>query len=120
MDYEYWLRLGKAGVCFAYLEEKLAGSRLYADNKTLGARIKVHREINDMFKILFGCVPDRWLFNYAHAVVESSVSKKLHPRWFMVRLLISSVGAAWRWNGKISKAMKSTLAQWGKSSLLQR
>ena len=61
MDYEYWLRLGKAGTRFAYLEEKLAGSRLYAETKTLGARVKVHREINDMFKKLFGAVPDRWL-----------------------------------------------------------
>ncbi|WP_347252618.1 glycosyltransferase family 2 protein, partial [Legionella sp.] len=48
MDYEYWLRLGKANVRFAYLGKKLAGSRLYAETKTLGAKVKVHREINDM------------------------------------------------------------------------
>ena len=61
MDYEYWLRLGKAGMKFHYLEEKLAGSRLYAENKTLGSRVKVHAEINDMQKSLFGEVPERWL-----------------------------------------------------------
>ncbi|MEJ0063336.1 MAG: glycosyltransferase family 2 protein [Alphaproteobacteria bacterium] len=113
MDYEFWLRLGKAGARFAYLEEKLAGSRLYADNKTLGARVKVHKEINDMLKKHFGKVPDRWLFNYAHAVVESGVNRRERPRWFVMRLLASSIGAAWRWNGKISAAMQTKLMQWG-------
>jgi glycosyltransferase involved in cell wall biosynthesis len=102
MDYEYWLRLGTKGVRFAYLEEKLAGSRLYADNKTLGARVKVHLEINDMFKKLLGKVPGSWLFNYAHAVVESKTDQSKSPRWFKLKLLVSVVGAAWRWNGKIS------------------
>ena len=73
MDYEYWLRLSKAGVRFAYLEEKLAGSRLYAYNKTLGSKVKVHREINDMFRKQFGKVPKRWLKNYAHIT--------MHDRW---------------------------------------
>jgi len=63
MDYEYWLRLGKAGVHMGYLEEPLAGSRLYSANKTLGSRIKVHKEINDMLQKKFGRVPDSWLFN---------------------------------------------------------
>ena len=66
MDYEYWLRLSYAGVRFAYLEKKLAGSRLYTTNKSLGARVKVHCEINDMFKKSFGKVPKRWIKNYAH------------------------------------------------------
>lgn len=113
MDYEYWLRLGKAGVRFAYIEEKLAGSRLYADNKTLGARVKVHKEINDMFKKLLGKVPDRWLSNYAHAVVESNTDRRKSPRWFMLKLFVSAVGAAWHWNRKLSVDMKTDLARRG-------
>lgn len=112
MDYEYWLRLGKAGARFGYLEEKLAGSRLYEDNKTLGCRVKVHKEINDMFKQKFGRVPDRWLLNYAHALVESRTDQKESPRWFVIQLLVSIVGAAWRWNGGISKNLRSSMFQW--------
>jgi glycosyltransferase involved in cell wall biosynthesis len=111
MDYEYWLRLGKAGVRFGYLEEKLAGSRLYADNKTLGARVKVHREINDMFKKLFGRVPDRWLFNYAHAVVDEHAPKKyLFSR--IVCLSVRSIGAALRWNRTISPGVWRQVKIW--------
>jgi len=110
MDYEYWLRLGKAGVRFAYLDAKLAGSRLYAENKTLGSRVRVHAEINDMQKALFGTVRDRWIWNYAHAVVENAVDRAASPRWFAIRLLISAAAAAWRWNGRISPEMKPHLA----------
>jgi len=120
MDYEYWLRLGKAGVRFAYLKEKLAGSRLYAENKTLGARVKVHKEINDMFKKLLGKVPDRWLFNYAHAVAESKADKIKSPRWFMLKLLTSTFASALRWNGKISRDMKILLLQWGRRGVFFR
>jgi glycosyltransferase involved in cell wall biosynthesis len=120
MDYEYWLRLGKAGAQFAYLEDKLAGSRLYADNKTLGARVKVHREINEMFARLFGTVPDRWLMNYAHAVVESEVDRRRLPRWFLVRLVASTLAAAWRWNGGASSAMKMELSSWARAAFQRR
>jgi glycosyltransferase involved in cell wall biosynthesis len=105
MDYEYWLRLGKAGVRFAYLEQKLAGSRLYAENKTLGARLKVHAEINDMHKRLFGVVPDRWIWNYAHAVIDERIDRRVHPRWFAVRMIIVMLKSARRWNGRISPEM---------------
>lgn len=115
MDYEYWLRLGKAGVKFGYLEEKLAGSRLYAENKTLGARVKVHKEINDMFKKKFGKVPDRWLLNYAHAVVMCKTDRKNSSHWFLLKLLVSTVIAALWWNGKISTDMKTSVVHWVKA-----
>lgn len=112
MDYEFWLRLGTSGVRFAYLEEKIAGSRLYADNKTLGARVKVHKEINDMFKRLLGKVPDRWLFNYAHAVVEKVVDRARNPRSFVVHLASTSIISALRWNRCISRSMGNHLFGW--------
>lgn len=113
MDYEYWLRLGKAGVRFAYLEEKLAGSRLYADNKTLGSRVKVHSEINDMFRKLFGTVPDRWLFNYAHAVVGDRLVATQRPSKIVAfELGVRSILAALRWNHRVTHAMKQTLHTW--------
>lgn len=119
MDYEYWLRLGKAGARFGYVKEKLAGSRLYEDNKTLGARLKVHEEINDMLKKKFGKVPDRWLFNYAHAVVEGKTNRAKSPRFFAINLLVSTVRAAWKWNGSMSGDMKINLIRRGKASFLR-
>jgi glycosyltransferase involved in cell wall biosynthesis len=115
MDYEYWLRLGKAGVNFAYLDAKLAGSRLYAENKTLGSRIKVHSEINDMFKKLFGRVPDRWIFNYAHATTEQRNNRSSSPRWFKVCLISTSIFAAFKWNLGLSTEMKKELTRWARN-----
>jgi len=113
MDYEYWLRLGKAGLRFAYLEEKLAGSRLYADNKTLGARVKVHKEINDMFKRRFGKVPDSWLFNYAHVMVSDRLGGSIRPsKKITIELGIRSFLAALRWNRCVSRNMVYRVFKW--------
>ena len=109
MDYEYWLRLAKAGVRFAYLEEKLAGSRMYAENKTLGSRVKVHAEINDMHKSLFGTVPDRWLWNYAYAATDERIDRNRSPHWFAIRVFIAVTKAARHWNGRISPEMKTAV-----------
>lgn len=99
MDYEFWLRLGKAGARFAYIEQKLAGSRLYATNKTLGSRVAVHSEINDVLKRLFGRVPDRWIWNYAAAVTEAEISRENDKMRYGIRLLATTITAARRWNG---------------------
>jgi glycosyltransferase involved in cell wall biosynthesis len=112
MDYEYWLRLGKADVRFGYLEDNLAGSRLYSNNKTLSARVKVHKEINDMFKKLFGSVPDIWLLNYAHAVVEAGMSRDRAPKLFTVKVGLISMISTIKWNKKVSPEMCKTLYKW--------
>ena len=112
MDYEYWLRLAALGARFHYLPRKLAGSRMYADNKTLGSRIPVHAEINDMFHRRFGLVPDRWIFNYAHAVVEPRVSRERHPRVFLLALVCVGAVSALRWNHGLGPELRATLTAW--------
>lgn len=105
MDYEYWLRLAHAGVRFAYLPEKLAGSRLYAENKTMSSAIAVHREINQMFLRRFGKVPDGWLYNYAYVVVRSKIDGCKSPVRFAHEVRLRALLASLRLNGHISSGL---------------
>jgi glycosyltransferase involved in cell wall biosynthesis len=111
LDYEYWLRLGKNGARFARIPEVLAGSRLHAATKTLGSRVKVHSENNDMLRSLFGRVPDRWLFNYAHAVLDDRGVPRRSLR-FAVEVSALAWRSALRWNHRISLRMLRLSGQW--------
>lgn len=104
MDYEYWLRLARGGARFAFLPEKLAGSRLYSQNKTMSNPLVVHKEINDMFR-RYGPVPDAWLFNYAYVVVRSKIDEKRRPVRFAREVALRSLLASLRWNRRISHAL---------------
>ena len=114
MDYEYWLRLGKAGETFVHLKEKLAGSRLYADNKTLGARIKVHHEINRMMGEKFGKVPELWLSHYAHVRMDVAPpipygkSRTLYGAQLVSIYLLGGL----YWNHAITRTMIGTVLGW--------
>ena len=111
MDYEYWIRLGQGGARFAWIRETLAGSRLHPATKTLGQRVAVHREINRMLKERLGATPDRWLFNYAHAVLDHWKVPRGTPI-FSILVSFLSLLAALRWNGRISPEMRSTAREW--------
>lgn len=111
MDYDYWIRAGKAGLKFYYFPEILAGSRLYAETKTLGSRIKVHYEINDMLRTHLERVPDRWLFNYAHAIVDTHLSRDKRLR-FALWVSLVSIKAALHWNKSITSNMISYIFRW--------
>jgi len=98
MDYNYWLRLAAAGCRFAYLPEKLAGSRLYPTNKTLADRPAVHHEIAAMLKVTTGSVPLRWVVAYANNAAASRWDRQRQPcrfRGCFVRILVRS---QWQWN----------------------
>ena len=68
LDYEYWLRAGRAAP-FHYLENHfLAGSRLHEDTKTLSQRVAVHLELARMVKT-YADTPGpvlRWIKHLAH------------------------------------------------------
>ncbi len=117
MDYEYWLRLANGGARFARIPQVLAGSRLYAETKTLGSRVQVHREMNDMMRALFHKVPDRWLFNYAHAVLDHRGVPRSDRVRFPLRVSWLSLLAALRWNRCISRYMAGTVWMWSGGAL---
>jgi glycosyltransferase involved in cell wall biosynthesis len=112
MDYEYWLRLGHMGIKVAQLPQVLAGSRLHAATKTLGARIQCHREINDMMRQHCGRVPDRWLFNYAHTVLDENGVPRARQLRFALGLSVISCYASLRWNRGLSREVMRTTSEW--------
>jgi glycosyltransferase involved in cell wall biosynthesis len=112
MDYEYWLRLAFGGAAVAYLPQVLAGSRLYAETKTLGSRVKVHKEINTMLRQRLGCVPDRWLSNYAHVVLEVRKFARVPRLRFAVVVSLLTLWASLRWNKRLSRSLLVMIGQW--------
>jgi len=118
MDYEYWLRLSVRGATFAYLEDSLiAGSRMYPENKTLGMRVPVHSEFNSMTRRLLGRTPDSWLFNYAHAILETKGWRREDQVRFAIGVSAVSLYAAVRWNHRITGDMLSTTWRWVRGNL---
>ncbi len=112
MDYEYWVRLAAAGAKFFRLRRVLAGSRLYAQNKTLGSRVQVHAEINDMLRQHAGLVPDQWLFHYAHAVLDERGVPRSDRIRFPMLVGLASLYSAVKWNRNISSQMAQTVREW--------
>ncbi|MEK7408682.1 MAG: glycosyltransferase family 2 protein [Acidobacteriota bacterium] len=112
MDYEYWIRIAQQGAKFGWLRRVLAGSRLYAETKTLGSRVAVHREINAMLRERLGLVPDKWLFNWAHVVLDAKGIPRGHRLRFALLVSALSLWAALAWNRRISRAMLGTVKQW--------
>ncbi len=117
MDYEYWLRLGLSGAVFAHRKLLLAGSRMYADNKTKRFRRQVHAEINDMLLQKLRFVPEIWIFHYAHAVLESKGRSRKQKLRFALGLSLISISASVRWNRRVSRNVCRTIFRWLSGSL---
>ncbi|MEI8064088.1 MAG: glycosyltransferase family 2 protein [Verrucomicrobiota bacterium] len=112
IDYEFWIRLGKHGARFEFLPKLLAATRLHANAFTVCSRIACHQANNRFLRKHLGKVPDRWLFNYAHAVVESKRLQRSDAFTFALAVTLVSLYAALRWNHSISGAMGRTALGW--------
>jgi len=120
MDYEYWLRLGHGGARFAHLPRLIAGSRFYPENKTLRGRAAFHAEINNMLKRRLGRVPDRWLSNYAHVVVEERGIARADQLRFAYAVSWATLSAGWRWNGALNPSLLALTFGWLRGALAVR
>ena len=112
MDYEYWIRLGRSGARFGFVDHVLAGSRMYPQNKTLGSRLQAHAEVNGMLRSSLGRVPERWICNYAHAAAEGRGIRREAGLRFVWPLSVEAWRASIRWNGRLSAGILLTTAKW--------
>ena len=103
MDYEFWIRFAKHNLYVHKMSLLIAGSRLYAENKTLGSRLKVHIEINDMLREHYELTPEKWIFNYAHVKTDELNIKRENKFAYLFFILIFTLYGSLRWNKKISK-----------------
>lgn len=74
MDYDYWIRIAKAGFYIHHLNYKLACSRLYAETKTMSARYKIYNEIFAISKKHFGYASKNFYIGYSHHLIHESNS----------------------------------------------
>jgi glycosyltransferase involved in cell wall biosynthesis len=69
LDYDLWMRLVKLYPMMK-VDEYLATSRMYGENKTIGKRRQVYQEILQSVQTHFGYVPFDWIFGYACYLVD--------------------------------------------------
>lgn len=108
MDYEFWLRLERLGCRFAHLPRTLAGSRLYAENKTLRDRLAVHKEINQMLSKSLGLVPDAWIYRFGDLWARKHFDSKKGVAFIRIAALATAISGI-RWNLTLTTDMLQKL-----------
>ncbi|RKX35593.1 MAG: glycosyltransferase [Verrucomicrobia bacterium] len=68
LDYEYWIRIARAGGRFLHLEVPLAQSRDYPETKTRSDRTGAFREIFSISRRHLGAIHPRWIEAYLYYV----------------------------------------------------
>ena len=69
LDYDLWLRIAKRHP-LVKVNQYLATSRMYADNKTLSRQVETFREVIQITKQHRGYVPLNWLYGYAGHMLD--------------------------------------------------
>jgi glycosyltransferase involved in cell wall biosynthesis len=68
-DYDFWIRCSRLGQ-LQYLPERIAGSRMHEQNKTLGSRSVVFEEAIEVLRRHYGYVPAHWLHSYCSYLLD--------------------------------------------------
>lgn len=69
LDYDLWIRIAKQYPMLK-VDDVLATSRMYRENKTLGKRRPVYMEIMSTVKAHYGYVPFDWVFGYSSYLLD--------------------------------------------------
>jgi hypothetical protein len=69
LDYDLWMRIAKSYPLLK-IDDVLATSRMYRENKTLGKRRPVYMEIMSTAKTHYGYIPFDWVFGYSSYVLD--------------------------------------------------
>ena len=97
---------------FFFLKNEDERSRFYADTKTLGQRLQVHTEINSMMADTLGYVPDRWLCNWAHALVRDRWGLRAEHKTTTALIAAATLGGSLWWNRGVSGGLWRTVRSW--------
>jgi glycosyltransferase involved in cell wall biosynthesis len=125
MDYDLWFRIARKYV-FGYVPEYLACTRFHSETKTLGQRVKVHKEILAVVRRHTQSVPPSWIYGYGHAFLERYFdrSNPWENLFFVIALIGLSMGKFLQYNHRIPFAEYrrwwKSLRQNFKSKLLLR
>jgi hypothetical protein len=98
LDYDLWMRIAKSYPMLK-IDEVLATSRMYRENKTLSKRTPVYREIMSAAKQHYGYIPFDWVFGYSCYVLDRKdqffeISKPSFPKIALSLLLGSYYNSA--------------------------
>ncbi len=74
--------------------------------------MNVHHDSKELTRKRLGRVPDRWIFNYAHAVVEAKGFRRAKPLRFALAVCAASLYASLRWNKRVSRCVVQTAVRW--------
>lgn len=100
MDYEYWIRLGKANASIAYLPEVLAGTRSHSLTKTENQARAMKLEVINMLKKHYDVVPARWFLTYAYTVLQTEGKFNRYNPFCLILLYVIAAKVAIQHNGK--------------------
>lgn len=87
MDYDYWVRASKI-YKLDFIQSYLGNTRLYPETKTLGSKVKVHREIIKIQQKHYLSVNSHWIFALVHVELNGLKRDSVLKNTYYISYLI--------------------------------